>query len=52
MDRIGLVFRAENEQRTEHEHEHEQPSPRYPQGNGRKTEEKISHETQGDRLNV
>ena len=28
------------------------PSSRYPQGNGRKTEEKISHETKGDRLNM
>jgi hypothetical protein len=28
------------------------PSPRYPQRNRGKTEEKVSHETQRDRLNV
>ena len=47
---LGLYFalKTSNATRTRTSN----PSPRYPQGKGRKTEEKISHETQGDRLNV
>ena len=45
---LYLVLKTSNATRTRTS----KPSPRYPQRNRGKTEKKVSHETQHDRLNV